>query len=57
MAPYISKVEAHLKAILDPEFSGTFNTTRKQLPIHMLATSPQKRSGWLAIMLGPAGCP
>ena len=27
MAPYISKVEAHLKAILDPEFSGTFNTT------------------------------
>ena len=27
MAPYISKVEAHLKDILDPEFSGTFNTT------------------------------
>jgi Asp/Glu/hydantoin racemase len=27
MAPYISKVEAHLKAILDPEFSCTFNTT------------------------------
>ena len=27
MAPYISKVEAHLKAILDPGFSGTFNTT------------------------------
>jgi len=27
MAPYISKVEAHLKAVLDPEFSGTFNTT------------------------------
>ena len=27
MAPYISKVEAHLKGILDPEFSGTFNTT------------------------------
>lgn len=27
MAPYINKVEAHLKAILDPEFTGTFNTT------------------------------
>jgi len=27
MAPYISKVEAHLKAILDPEFTCTFNTT------------------------------
>ena len=27
MAPYISKVEAHLKAILDPEFSYTFHTT------------------------------
>ncbi len=27
MAPYIAKVEAHLKAILDPQFSGTFNTT------------------------------
>src|SRR5437868_1695062 len=27
MAPYINKVEAHLKAILDPEFSCTFNTT------------------------------
>jgi len=27
MAPYISKVEAHLKAILDPEFSATFHTT------------------------------
>ena len=27
MAPYISKVEAHLKAILDPEFSCTFNAT------------------------------
>lgn len=27
MAPYIAKVEAHLKAILDPEFTGTFNTT------------------------------
>ncbi|MEK6244710.1 MAG: aspartate/glutamate racemase family protein [Pseudomonadota bacterium] len=27
MAPYISRVEAHLKAILDPEFSATFNTT------------------------------
>ena len=27
MAPYISKVEAHLKSILDPEFSCTFNTT------------------------------
>jgi allantoin racemase len=27
MAPYINKVEPHLKAILDPEFSGTFNTT------------------------------
>jgi len=25
--PYISKVEPHLKAILDPEFSCTFNTT------------------------------
>lgn len=24
---YISKVEPHLKAILDPEFTGTFNTT------------------------------
>jgi allantoin racemase len=27
MAPYISKVEAHLKAILEPEFSATFHTT------------------------------
>jgi len=26
-APYISKVEPHLKAILDPEFAWTFNTT------------------------------
>jgi Asp/Glu/hydantoin racemase len=27
MAPYISKVEAHLKSVLDPEFSATFHTT------------------------------
>ena len=27
MAPYITKVEAHLKGILDPEFSATFHTT------------------------------
>jgi allantoin racemase len=27
MAPYIAKVEAHLKAILDPEFSATFHST------------------------------
>ncbi|HET7670001.1 MAG TPA: aspartate/glutamate racemase family protein [Burkholderiales bacterium] len=27
MAPYIAKVEAHLKAILEPDFSATFNTT------------------------------
>ncbi len=27
MAPYIAKVEAHLKAILEPEFSATFHTT------------------------------
>ena len=27
MAPYIAKVEAHLKSILDPEFSATFRTT------------------------------
>jgi len=27
MAPYISKVEAHLNAILEPEFSATFHTT------------------------------
>jgi len=27
MAPYIGKVEAHLKSILDPEFSATFHTT------------------------------
>ena len=27
MAPYISKVEAHLKAILDPDFSFAFNST------------------------------
>ena len=27
MAPYIAKVEAHLKAILDPDFGYTFNTT------------------------------
>ena len=27
MAPYITKVEAHLKSILDPGFTGTFNTT------------------------------
>ena len=27
MAPYIAKVEAHLKAVLDPDFSATFHTT------------------------------
>jgi Asp/Glu/hydantoin racemase len=27
MAPYIAKVEAHLKAILEPDFSATFNST------------------------------
>ena len=27
MAPYINKVEAHLKSILDPDFSATFHTT------------------------------
>jgi Asp/Glu/hydantoin racemase len=27
MAPYIAKVEAHFKAVLDPEFEFTFNTT------------------------------
>jgi Asp/Glu/hydantoin racemase len=27
MAPYIAKVEAHLKSVLDPEFSATFHTT------------------------------
>ncbi len=27
MAPYIARVEAHLKAILDAQFTGTFNTT------------------------------
>src|SRR5918912_1115311 len=27
MAPYIGKVEAHLKSILDPDFSATFHTT------------------------------
>ncbi len=27
MAPYIAKVEAHLKTILEPEFSATFHTT------------------------------
>ncbi len=27
MAPYIARVEAHFKSILDPEFTGTFNTT------------------------------
>ena len=27
MAPYIAKVEAHFKAVLDPEFDFTFNTT------------------------------
>src|SRR5438094_4242712 len=27
MAPYISMVDAHLKSILDPEFSATFHTT------------------------------
>ena len=27
MAPYISKVEAHLKTILEPDFSATFHTT------------------------------
>jgi Asp/Glu/hydantoin racemase len=27
MAPYIAKVEAHLKSILDPEFEATFHTT------------------------------
>jgi allantoin racemase len=27
MAPYISKVEAHLKSILEPDFAATFHTT------------------------------
>lgn len=27
MAPYITRVEAHLKSVLDPEFSATFHTT------------------------------
>jgi allantoin racemase len=27
MAPYIGKVEAHLKEILEPSFSATFHTT------------------------------
>jgi Asp/Glu/hydantoin racemase len=27
MAPYIAKVEAHLKSVLDPGFSATFHTT------------------------------
>src|SRR5256885_9938013 len=27
MAPYISKVEAHLKSILEPDFTPTFHTT------------------------------
>ena len=27
MAPYIAKVEAHLKSVLDAEFSATFHTT------------------------------
>jgi Hydantoin racemase len=27
MAPYIAKVEAHLKSILEPEFEATFHTT------------------------------
>lgn len=27
MAPYIGRVEAHLKSILEPEFSATFHTT------------------------------
>lgn len=27
MAPYIAKVEAHLRAILEPDFSATFHTT------------------------------
>jgi Asp/Glu/hydantoin racemase len=27
MAPYIARVEPHLRSILDPEFSATFNTT------------------------------
>ncbi len=27
MAPYIAKLEAHLKSVLDPEFEATFHTT------------------------------
>jgi allantoin racemase len=27
MAPYIAKVEAHLKSVLEPDFSATFHTT------------------------------
>ena len=27
MAPYIAKVEAHLKSVLDPDFSATFHST------------------------------
>jgi Asp/Glu/hydantoin racemase len=38
MAPYIGKLEPHLKAILDPEFSGTFNTTTPSVTtVHALS--------------------
>ena len=37
--------------------SGTFRINRKQLPIHMLATRPQNRSGCLESIFGPGWMP
>ena len=39
MAPYISKVEAHLRTILEPEFSATFHTTTPPVAIAPIASS------------------
>jgi allantoin racemase len=34
MAPYIAKVEAHFKSVLDPDFTCTFNTTTPPATTH-----------------------
>ena len=43
MAPYISKVEAHLKSILEPGVTYTFNTTRTNTTIVRLAAAGTAR--------------
>ena len=46
MAPYISKVEAHLKAILEPGVSYTFNTTSPPATTTHSAARARLRCAW-----------